>query len=318
MKNFSKSRIEQIFTYSDFIPFLKKFYAEDVTVPPRPHYSIQSEISNATLLLMPSWQSEKYIGVKVVNVFPDNHRFELPSVQGIYILMDGLTGQILATFDGLTLTTKRTAAISAVACDILAKPKCKSILMIGTGNLSAELIQAHHSIRDLDEVFIWGRNISKSQKKCKEIKALIPDINIQSVIDKDQFCAKADIISVATLAKDPVLFGEHVTDGTHIDLVGSYSKESREADDNCLVQSKIFVDDYGALKESGDLYIPLDQGVIKEKDVIMDLNELVTHGYLRKSKDETTLFKSVGNAKADLALAIYLYENDAFQNLENA
>jgi len=308
MLHFSAKQIETTFKYSDFIPFLESFYLNEITTPQRPHYTIPTENSSATLLLMPCWQVHQYIGIKIVNVFPENDQLNLPSVQGVYILMDANNGQLLATFDGLKLTVKRTAAMSALANKLVSNPKLHNMLMIGTGNLCPELVQAHCSVRPIREVFIWGRNTKKAEEKKELLSVLLPEIRIQAVSDKEEYYSRSSLISAATLSSEALVSGEKIQPGTHIDLVGSFLPHARETDDACLLKSSIFVDNYGALKESGDLYIPLQDGTINKSDVLMDLNELVKNGYQRKSKEENTLFKSVGNAKADLALAVYLIE----------
>jgi len=309
VNNISASHIEKNFSYDKFIPYLKRFFEKDVNSPQRPHYSIPGKNQNATLLLMPSWDTENYIGVKVVNVFPDNERNKLPTVQGIYLLMDKINGKLLTTIDGPTLTTKRTAAMSALAADILSKKSNHSMLMIGTGKLSGELIKAHCSVRDINKVFIWGRNKMKADKKVKEIESILRNVRIESVATKDEAISQCNLISAATLSNTPLIKGGLLCKGAHIDLVGSFTPESREADDHCISRSSVFVDDYGAMNEAGDIFIPLENKTMKPEDVLMDLTELVKSGYHRKSEDEITLFKSAGNAKADLALAVYLYES---------
>ena len=138
---------------------------------------------------------------------------------------------------------------------------------------------------------------------------MLPNVSITAVEDKDGYIPKCDIVSVATFSKDPLVYGKHLKSGAHLDLVGSFTPEMREADDECISRSTVFVDTYTALKESGDLAIPLSKGMIDQADIKMDLNELALSGYGRKSSTENTYFKSVGNAKSDLALAAFIYEH---------
>ncbi len=304
MQYFTKKDIEQLFDYNEFIPYLQNFYTKKITTPQRTHLEVNEE-KKGVMLIMPSWGHEKYMGVKLVNVFPENRHH--PSIQGVYTLMSRETGDVLGLFDGLTLTCKRTAAVSALAGKLLAKGKRKRMLMIGTGNLSGELIKAHHTIHQFDNIGIWGRDLEKAKKKALELK--MAGLPVTHVIDKDACANMADLISTATSAKEALLHGEGLKNGVYVDLVGSYLKESREADDQVLHGAKLYVDTFSAMEESGDMLIPMRKGVITREDVLGDIVGLSsreteeTHG-----ESEKLVFKSVGFAASDLACGGYLYE----------
>lgn len=300
-------KVHQCFNYKEFIPFLRRFLANEIESPDRAHFSIPVPgQSDATLLTMPSWSAGNYFGVKVVSVFPENT--QLPTINGTYLLMDGNTGAVCCAIDGLSLTVKRTAAVSALAGQLLASKKAATLLMIGTGNLCHELIRAHASAKPLTTVWIWGRNYQKARSKANTL--ILPGIQVMPVEQKEMVLPLADIVSAATLSQDPLILGKLLKKGFYLDLVGSFKKDSREADNDCFMEADIFVDTYKALDESGDLYQPLQEKVIEQAEVRADLTDLCKNDKLLTSfsRKENTFFKSVGFAGPDLAAAVYLYE----------
>lgn len=281
-----------------------------VHTPMRHHHDYPNPLegTDSTLLLMPAWDAGKDLGVKIVTVNPKNSKYGLPSIQGTYIYLDGHKGNVKAILDAKTLTTKRTAAASALAASYLAKGTASSLLMIGTGALSLNLIKAHACVRPIKEVFVWGRDFKKAKHIANTFKK--GPMKVKAVEDYKDYIPKADIISCATLSKTPLVFGKYLVPGQHLDMVGAYKKDMREADDETLQRSNIFLDTYqGGMKETGDLVIPLKNGIIKESDIKADLFELCSktkNG--RMSEREITFFKSVGHASEDLAGARYYFD----------
>lgn len=306
MKVINTEEIDQQFKYEEFIPYLRSFLAQDINSPTRQHYSIPTQNKvNATLLTMPAWKSGAYIGVKVINVFPDN--INQPTIHGSYILSSGQTGENLAVFDGLSLTLKRTAAVCGLASLLLSRENIESMLMIGTGNLCTELIYAHSSVRDIKTIWVWGRNFQKAESKVEELK--LQNVKIKAIETKDEILAIVDLISCATLSNTPLIHGSLLNGSTYIDLVGSYKPEMREADNETIRNANIFVDTKEAIHESGDLKIPLDTKVIDHKHILSDLPSLCKNPIQPSSlQNYKTIFKTVGFAAPDLAAAIYLYE----------
>lgn len=285
------------------------FSSKNVIVPMRHHHDFPNpEVeADSTLLLMPAWNPSQEAGVKIVTVSPENSQFDLPSIHGTYIYMDAKTGALKAILEAKSLTAKRTAAASALASSFLAKKEASSLLMIGTGALSINLIKAHASVRPIKTVYVWGRNIEKAQAICDALSNSRFSVEaIQNIEDK---IAKVDIISCATLSKTPLVLGKHLKAGQHVDLVGAYKKDMREADDDAIRTASVFVDTMqGGLKESGDIVIPLEKGIITQTDIKADLFQLCSKEKQgRQSKDEITLFKSVGHALEDLIAAKYYY-----------
>jgi len=302
--------IEKSTDFSELIKSIRTAFKENtMRIPMRHHHDFPNpEIGeDSTLLLMPAWNPSKEAGVKIVTVSPKNGQFDLPSIQGTYIYLDAKIGGIKAILEAKNLTAKRTAAASALASSFLSRVDSSSLLMIGTGALSVNLIKAHASVRPIKQVYVWGRSFEKAVAICEELKdeqyTVLP---IHKIEDK---ITEVDIVSSATLSKTPLVLGKLLKEGQHVDLVGAYKKDMREADDDAIKKATVYVDIFqGGLKESGDIVIPLNNGVLKESAIKADLFELcseVKQG--RNNNNEITVFKSVGHALEDLAAATYYY-----------
>lgn len=307
----SSSFIDQNTDFKDLIHALKIGFsnASDIEIPMRHHHDFKNgeKKADSTLLLMPAWEARKTAGVKVVTVSPDNAKHNLPSVQGIYIHMDASTGVVQSIQDAKALTAKRTAAASALASSFLSRTDSSSLLMIGTGALAPNLIRAHASVRSLDTIYLYGRRKKKAEEISDELK--LEGFNVIVVEDYKSVLSDVDIISCATLSETPLIKGAYLRPGQHIDLVGSYRKDMREADDSTLKQSSIFVDTQAAQKESGDILIPIQEEVISSKDIQADLFALCQKRHPgRSSSKEITVFKSVGYALEDLVAANLYFE----------
>lgn len=284
-------------------------------VPVRHHHHLPT----GTLLLMPAWTSE-HLGIKLVTVFPDNVLRALPSVFGQYVLLDGRTGQSQALLDGTMLTKRRTACASGLAARYLAPHNAARLLMIGTGALAPHLVRVHAKVRPIREVAIWGRRPDQAEALARQLAASLPaavgrPITVRAVTDRKAAVGDADVVSCATLSKQPLVEGDWLREGQHIDLVGAYTPEMRESDDKAVWRARIHVDTRaGALKEAGDIVQAIRNGTIDEDDVIADLFGL-TRGQQtgRLASDDTsiTLFKSVGTALEDLAAAELAIESCA-------
>lgn len=295
--------------FDGLIDAIAKMFAGDCVTPLRHHHTmaVPGE-ADATLLLMPAWVPGQYSGVKLLNLFPDNHVRSLPTIVGRYLLSSGRTGEMLALIEGGELTARRTAATSALASRYLSREDASDLVMVGTGRLSLNLIEAHCRVRPIQRVRIWGRDLHKSFLLAEEAVKL--GISAEAAPDLERAVREADIISCATLSSEPLIRGEWLKPGSHVDLVGAFKPSMRESDDVAIQRSSVFVDTYeGATHEGGDIAIPLSQGVLIREDIRGELRELVTGSRKgRTSADEITLFKSVGAALEDLAGAILAYE----------
>lgn len=309
MRSFSADETREALAYPETVEALRKAFQSEVEVPVRHHHTMARKSEpDATLLLMPAWEGERYVGIKILTVTPGNAQRSLPAILGIYLLNDGRTGAPLALIDGPMLTVRRTAAASALAADYLARKDSTHLLMVGTGALAPHLIEAHCSVRPIRRVSLWGRNVEKAEAIARTLD--IDGVEITAVSDLEAAVPAADIISCATLSTDPLVRGAWLQPGQHLDLVGAFTPQMRESDDEAVRRASVFVDTRaGCLVEGGDIVQPLQQGVLVESDVVADLIDLTggQHGG-RAGDDQITLFKSVGTAVEDFAAAKLVVE----------
>ena len=260
-----------------------------------------------TSLIMPAWMAGRYYGVKIVNIAPGNAQRGLPGLHSSYLLFDARTGVPLAHMDGDQITTRRTAAASALAASFLARPDAAHLLVVGAGRVAELLPEAYRAVRPIERVSVWARREAPAQALVDCCHRL--GLQAQVVTDLPAACAEADIVSCATLSTEPLVRGAWLAPGSHLDLIGSFTPAMRETDDAAFAHARVFVDTEEALKKSGDLLGPLARGVLSADDVRGTLTTLckgVATG--RKTAQERTVFKSVGTALEDLAAAVRIFE----------
>jgi ornithine cyclodeaminase len=307
----SAEEIDRVLTFPTLIDALRNAFRSDVVVPVRHHHEIErGDAAAAMHLLMPAWtntQNGSFLGTKIVNVFPDNGKRGLPSIYGTYLLMSGETGETLAAMDGTRLTAWRTAAASALAASYLSRPDARRMLMVGAGALAPFLVRAHMAVRPITEVAVWNRNAAKSRDLCEGLRAA--GVAASVATDLESAIGIADVISVATLSREPLVRGDWLKPGAHLDLVGAYSPAMRESDDKAVRRARLFVDTRdGVLKEGGDIVRPLADGIIAKADVEGDLYDLCRGEMsVNRAPGDITLFKSVGTAVEDLAAAMLVW-----------
>lgn len=314
MRNLDADRLAELLDYPSLIDRLNQAFQGGCTVPLRHHHDVAVPGGNdGTLLLMPAWKEGGVMGVKIATVFPGNGAKGLESVMASYLLLDGSTGSPLALAEGRTLTARRTAAASALAASKLACKEARSLMIVGTGRLASELIAAHRAVRPIDNVAVWGRTGHKAASLAARLDT--PECRVKAVTNLPCALREADIISCATLATEPLVLGNWLCPGQHLDLVGGFKPTMREADDDAVLRATLFVDTRaGACHEAGDIADPMERGVIDEADIAAELVELCRGDHPgRQSDDEITLFKSVGTALEDLAAAELAYERDQDQ-----
>lgn len=305
MRIIAAADVEAALDWDALIERLRQAFRRNIEVPLRQHHRIEAPTggADAALLLMPAWESGRHIGIKIATVFPSNAERSLPALMGAYLLLDGRTGAPQALIDGPMLTLKRTAAASALAASYLARQDSERLLMVGTGALAPHLIMAHAAVRPIGTVLIWGRNPEKAERLAKKLRQ--KDIRVAHTEELAEAARGADIISCATLSTAPLIKGEWLQPGTHLDLVGGYTPEMRETDDVAIEKARVFVDTReGACQEAGDIVQPIESGKLDPSDIAGDLFEL-TRGERagRRFYTQITLFKSVGTALEDLAAA---------------
>ena len=263
--------------------------------------------SEQVFLGLPAWQPGDSLGVKLVTVFPANPVSGIPSVQAVYVLFDGTDGKPLAIMDGTELTYRKTSADSALGSRLLSRPDSRTLLMVGAGGLAPHLIAAHQEVRpSLRRVLIWNRTRSKAEKLAEATGGEVAD-------NLDQAVSEADIISTATMTVEPLVRGEHLRPGTHLDLVGAFLPHCREVDDEVIRKATIFVDSRdAAVHECGDLVIPLGSGLITEGDIEADLFELCGAQHPgRQDRTQITMYENGGGGHLDLMTATFIRSQGA-------
>lgn len=294
-------------SFKPLIEALDKGFTDTYIAPLRHHHALKrNEKNDATLLLMPTWTEsasrEQFIGVKIVTVFPGNPSKGLPSVTSTYLLSDGDTGRQLALIDGNVLTARRTAATSALAARYLSRPDSRRLLILGAGQVARLLPDAYMAVRPIDHISIWNINRDSAERLAmalgsRGIAASVAD-------DLETAVGKADIITAATLSISPLIKGEWLRPGQHMDLIGSFTPEMREADDDAIRRSLVVVDNESALAESGDLVQPIRNKTIDSGHVIATLPDLCRKSRPgRETSEQITCFKTVGSGIADLIAA---------------
>jgi ornithine cyclodeaminase len=303
---FTREQIQQALPCTTLIPALREAFRAAAQAPRR-HVHPLSDTGSSTLLLMPVWQAQGHLGVKLVTVVPENRQRQLPTVQALFILLDTATGTPLALMDGEELTLRRTAAASALASDYLSRADSEHLLIVGTGQLAPHMAIAHCAVRDIRHLTVWGRNTERARQTLEKIEALgLPaSIAMDIAADLDHAARRADVISCATTSREALLRSTAIRPGTHMDLVGGFKPDMREADDGLLATAALFVDTFdGALAEAGDLVQPLQAGLITRASVLAELADLATARHPgRSDAQQITLFKSVGTALEDLCAA---------------
>ena len=306
MRNIDADATRAALPFERLIPALHAAFAAGCEVPPRHHHTIAATGGDATLLLMPAWIPEQFLGVKIVNVFPGNGARGIPALASSFVLCDGGTGQHLALIDGNEITARRTAAVSALAASFLARPESTRLLVVGAGRVASLLPEALRAVCPIAEVEVWNRNRGNSEVLAGRLRSA--GFDARAVADLETALAAADIVSCATLSTEPLVRGVWLRPGTHVDLVGSFARHMREADDDAVRRASVFVDTAAALDESGDLAQPIANGALSRDNVAATLADLCRRQHGGRCADqEITLFKSVGTALADLAAAVLVY-----------
>jgi ornithine cyclodeaminase/alanine dehydrogenase-like protein (mu-crystallin family) len=246
--------------------------------------------------------SGRFMGSKLITSFPGNLAGRrLPAVQAVCVLFDGTNGRPLAVIDGTEITYWRTAADSALGAKLLANPEPAVMLVVGAGEMSKWLIRAHRAVRpSIRRVVIWNR----TKERAAEIAALMGREGVQVDVtdDLDTATRTADLISTCTRSHEPLVKGTNLKPGVHLDLVGGYTPQTREADDKAAQRSLIFVDRReSAFAGVGDILQPIANGTIRESDVLGDLYDLVGGALAgRRSPGDITFFKNAGGGHLDL------------------
>jgi ornithine cyclodeaminase len=290
--------------FDRLVPALRELFARPCHVPPRQAHEIAVEGgAPVTSLIMPAWVPGRAYGIKTINIAPGNAARGLPGLHATYLLYDASTGVPVAMLDGDEITTRRTAAASALAASWLARADARRLLVVGAGRVARLLPLAYATVRPVERAGVWARSPDAAQACAAKWRSAGFDAHAEP--DLAAAVARADIVSCATLATAPVVQGRWLREGSHLDLIGSFTPTMREADDDCFRGARVYVDTAEALAKSGDLLGPMSRGVLAAGDVAGTLEDLCRGAAAgRRTDAERTVFKSVGSALEDLAAAM--------------
>jgi ornithine cyclodeaminase len=254
------------------------------------------------VMLMPAW-NEEFFGLKVVASLPENRPRARPSLTATYFLFRLNDGHCIASFDGDELTTRRTVATSALAAQRLARPDATRLLVLGGGRIAREIPFCFQHVACFDQIRIWSRNPDQAALIAETCHVAGLSASVET--DRRRGIGWAEVIAAATPSTDPLIENQDVRSGTHINLIGSFTPAMREADTALIERARLFVDTRMACKESGDLL----QASAEKRESAVELSTLLDpSGPGRTSREDITVFKSVGHALQDFVAAELLYK----------
>lgn len=302
----SAEDISSIFSMRDAIDAVQEGFTAlssgRANVPLRTHMEIESH--SGTALFMPVYiDGLKYFGQKVVNIYPENRKHGLNAIHALVSLFDVKTGKPAAVMDGEYLTAMRTGAASGLAADLLAKKDADTLAVIGAGVQGRTQIEGVCAVRSIKRVYVFDSDNKRAEEFAHDI---MKKAGIETIPSKSRRDLKnCNVICTATTSRSPVFSDDEISEGVHINGVGSYKPDMREIPAETIVRSKVIVDSRQAcLKEAGDLIQPIAEGVFYPERIYGEIGEIasgIKKG--RVSDTEITLFKSVGNAVQDIAAA---------------
>jgi ornithine cyclodeaminase/alanine dehydrogenase-like protein (mu-crystallin family) len=304
MKILSPEDTRAALPWDKLIDALEEGFRSEVTSPLRHHHHMKNDgAEDDVILLMPAWRDGGWGGIKLVNVHPGNSKKGMPALSSTYLLFNRETGAHELILDGGELTARRTAAASALAAKKLARQDSRRQLVVGAGRVGSNVPYAYLAALPIEEFEIWDRNEANAERLVADLTAngheaaRAPDLQAAVI--------QADVITCATLAREPLVLGDWLRPGQHVDLIGSFTPDMREVDDTAMQRARVFIDTDHAKLESGDIKVPLETGAIAERDIVATLTQLCREEVAgRASRDEITLFKGVGLAAEDLSAAV--------------
>jgi ornithine cyclodeaminase len=294
-------RLAELLTIGDAIDALEATFAAPLPQTPQ---RTRHETVGGELLLMPAIGS-RYLGVKLVTVALDNAARGVPVVQATYVLFASGTLSPIAVIDGTALTTLRTAAVSGLATRHLARADARTLVIFGAGVQGNAHLDAMAAVRDISSL----RVVSRSPGPAGTLAARAGLQGINAAVTGREAVREADIVCTCTTSPRPLFDGSLLRPGAHVNAVGAYRPDQRELDDETVRSGRLVVETReAALAEAGDLLIPIGRGVIGADDILADLAEVVRGQRVRRTPEDKTVFKSVGVAFEDLAVAAAAYE----------
>ena len=309
MKHFTEQDIRKKISMPKAIELMRNAFqqlsAGEAIVPIRT--VIDSHDHSGRALFMPSYSSAfGLFGLKMVGVFPHNSVKNLPMIQGKMMVMDGKNGTPLALLDAEYLTALRTGAASGLATDLLSRKDSEVLALFGTGAQAESQIEGVLSVRPVKEIMVFGRSNDKTISFCNRMSEKFGVIIRAAISSSD--LRRADIICTATNSTTPVFQQEQPKAGVHINGIGSFKPTMQEIPSEVILKSFLIVDQrQAAIEEAGDIAIPLQQGLMTQNHIQAELGEILSGSKNgRTDLNQITVFKSVGNAIQDLAIANYM------------
>ncbi len=313
MKVFSAEDVAANLPYAHAISVLRQAFLVSHHCPPRSGYVLEEGAPEqgvpGLLGVMPCWNN-RFVGVKIATLFPGNPDAGRPAIQASILLLDRQTGAPIALLDGTEVTRRRTAAASVLAATFLARADSERLVMLGSGPQARHIVLAYCAKFPLTSVQIHSRQTRNAVALVVELRTLLPHVTIMVAENLADAVSDADIVSCATSARDPILHNDWISAGTHVDLVGAFRPNTREADSDLMTAGDIYVDTReGVLAEAGDLLIPIQEGRLNAGSIKAELSQLIDGSATGRIHDDSiTIFKSVGTAFEDLAAASAVWE----------
>ena len=307
MRHITAQQAAELLAYPGLVEALRAAHRADRL--PDTYREIREDAQSNAFVSLTAWAPDDVIAVKLVGVFPGNLGLNppQPSIQGLVALFSGRTGAPLLTADGAEMTFRKTAADSALGADYLARRGSRVLLVCGAGGLAPHVIAAHMAVRpSIDRVLIWNRTYARAAELAGRLA--MPGADISAVADLDGALPEADIVSCVTMATEPFVKGTLLKPGAHVDLIGAYQPEMREADDEVARRAgQMFLDTRLFCERSGDVAEPLARGILTRDKLVADLFDLCTERHPgRTSGEQITLYKNSGGGHLDLFTARYL------------
>ncbi|HEY3246682.1 MAG TPA: ornithine cyclodeaminase family protein [bacterium] len=285
---------------------LRAYSSGEVEQPVR--LALEAAPHRGLLALMPAYvTTREALGAKAVTFYPGNADRNLPTHMAVVLLWDSATGELLAIMDGRLITEVRTAAVSAAATKALARPEARVLALLGAGVQARSHLEALRVVRPIKEVRVWSRTPERMEEFARAAASI--GVEVRAVPSAAEAVHGADIICTVTSATEPVLRGEWISAGAHINAVGAPRPTWRELDTAAVSRARVFVDSRaGALAESGDLLLPMREGAIEETHIVGEIGEVFAGAISgRTGPKDVTLFKSLGMAVEDVVTAHDLY-----------
>ena len=255
-----------------------------------------------TLLTRSAWIDGMGVAVKAATVYPGNPKLGLAAVNGAVNLFSDSDGRLEALVDFTLVTKWKTAGDSLLAARRLARPDAQTFLIVGAGAVARSMAEAYAAAFPKARFHVWARN-PDAARGFADATGAVPEADLEAAV------RRADVIATTTMTTEPLIRGAWLQPGTHLDLIGAYRPDMREADSDCYRRARVFVDARATtLHHIGDLMVPLAEGAITERDVLADFYDLPTGGFARRSADEITLCKNGGGAHLDLMTARYILQ----------